>query len=461
MLGAGLDIAYDARLDVVQLRDVPLAQQGGRKRSRRDAGPAPSSPHGTHAISLLCEEEWPLVEAVARKEGADVAKLRNLFTYLSSVIRCVIYVVVRDGSVRVFAPLCARHFRNTFSHRISDADAAVVERACGTPRDSWYMNGKLLCERPSRDTWGDYLFLELKYMVQQAARRLPEHVTYEFCVNKRDHAMVHASRVADPYTGSPLPAMVARAASNLPTFLSFYSSSQHADNLMPLPHDAFSESTSPIPWQEKRDVAFFRGGATGLGLRQWLVSAARTLRDLYAGEKYAVDAGLTSVPRRWRWRLGDGGRIELLPPQTDRPPLTAPVPEREWGRYKVLLYCDGNAGATRWLKMFSHGSLVVRLRDESCPCPDMWASQNVLKKGVHYMEAEARMESLDACLQSAFYDEATSRILASEGLCMYELMSKEIESGEALARVISETNVSQTALRTPARRVDTRASASQ
>lgn len=430
---AFLGIPYDPCYDTVD---------EGVVRAARDVVGA-SSIHGAHSISLLCEEEWPMVRrAVMERCGLPPERFDNLLTYTSSVIRCVVYVVVVDGAVRVFAPLCARRFRNRF-HANLRGDVAALEKIAGTPRETWYLNGSLVCERPGRDLWGDYFFLEMKCMVQEALAHLPRRGTFEFCMNKRDCAMVTSPPGLDPYTRLPLPASVLPASLNLPAFLSFYSGDGYADLPIPLPHDRFrAAAPRPSPaWAEKERRVFFRGGATGGGTRVRMVQSAACVAKAYPTSPIAIDAAITSVPKRWRWRAEDGGggmAVSTSPAPVPRQLMAAPVPEHEWGRYRWLLYCDGNAGATRWLGMFLHGSAVISVPDPSCMSPRMWARDR-MTAGVHYIQAEsAEPQALDRAIHSSLhaYDIAASGREAAEALVA------EIASGAAMARVISSLQAS-------------------
>lgn len=364
--------------------------------------------------------------------GGHLGRLDNLLRYVREVVRCVIYAAVRDGEVAIFAPLCAAEFRNSFHARLGPEEVvADLERQCGTDRRRWYLNGRLLCERPPRGGWGDYLFEEIHGMLREASAHLPRGRLFEFCVNKRDHALVSSPPGLDPYTLSPLPPALAEAARNLPPVLGFYTGPNHSDLAMPLPHDRFR--TPPPSSPPSRNGVFFRGGLTGGGLRAWAVGALHSIARTYG---VAVDAGITSVPRRWKWRSGGGGAMELVPPaRPSSHALVPPVPEAEWGAWRCLIYCDGNAGATRWLGMFAHGSVVVEVPDPECPCPDMWAKQR-MEAGVHYIRAAGpNLEALDRAIHAALFT-TDGQTVAENGRRAHDELMASVRDGSALAEVI-------------------------
>ena len=129
------------------------------------------------------------------------------------------------------------------------------------------------------------------------------------------------------------------------------------------------------PWSEKRDVAFFRGSATGGGVtpetNQRLKVAELGFLWSQPGSKYAgyLDAGVV------KWNLRDkkiaGQKMTFLRPKELMFKLAPFTPIYEQSTYKYLLYIEGHCAACRYGFMMCLGSVILKV-DSLCVADEMW-----------------------------------------------------------------------------------------
>jgi hypothetical protein len=193
----------------------------------------------------------------------------------------------------------------------------------------WYANGNIICNEHVRpgtanedsQYFGDQFLVQLKDMLQQACRER-QIDDAEFFINKRDYPQLKANphnmdihpHPAEPYgfiydrddkdPAQDLPLKRHRYTSYAP-ILSFYISKRFADLPVPcsedwdaatglvFPHgslrDAFTKQNLEkhgTPWESKRNVAFFRGNATGGGVT---VATNQRLHLAQVGAEWAAD----------------------------------------------------------------------------------------------------------------------------------------------------------------------------
>jgi len=156
-------------------------------------------------------ESRDVVDAIA--ERLDVpfhrcttpASVMNTLKYLFFHMKCGIYVMIRNGKLRIFAPFVNVDYRNTWSdHLRIEGDGTLDtyytlkaghsrEEQIEPDRSKWWANGNIICNELSKSGdvstsqhWGDHFLAPLRDMLGEAARlrQLPD---CEFFLNKRDY----------------------------------------------------------------------------------------------------------------------------------------------------------------------------------------------------------------------------------------------------------------------------------
>lgn len=131
----------------------------------------------------------------------------NTMKYLFFHMKCGIYVMIRNGKVRVFCPFSNRDYRNTWSGKLTieggDSLEEYYDKKRGFCRKEnvvedtgvWWANGNIICNEitpNAKETkydiqvWGDQFLSPLRDMLAEACqkRQIPD---CEFFLNKRDY----------------------------------------------------------------------------------------------------------------------------------------------------------------------------------------------------------------------------------------------------------------------------------
>jgi len=125
--------------------------------------------------------------------------------YLFFHMKCGIFVMIRNGQLRIFCPFVNQDYRNTWGDQIKlEGDNSLdtyYSKKAGSYREEhiekdrfkWWANGNIICNelcKPSeKDTmqfWGDHFLAALRDLLGEACRErtIPD---CEFFINKRDY----------------------------------------------------------------------------------------------------------------------------------------------------------------------------------------------------------------------------------------------------------------------------------
>jgi hypothetical protein len=132
----------------------------------------------------------------------------NTLKYLFYHMKCGIFVMIRNGALRIFAPFVNSDYRNTWGDRLTlEGDGSLSTyygKKDGLYRDEevepdkmkWWANGNIICNELSKPEdrdkiqfWGDQFLAPLRDMLAEACRErdLPD---CEFFLNKRDYPQI-------------------------------------------------------------------------------------------------------------------------------------------------------------------------------------------------------------------------------------------------------------------------------
>lgn len=129
----------------------------------------------------------------------------NTLKYLFFHMKCGIFVMIRDGKLRIFAPFVNSDYKNTWGDKLTlEGDGSLdtyYTKKAGLYREEnvekdktkWWANGNIICnelckpeDKDSMQFWGDQFLAALRDMLGEACRlrKLPD---CEFFLNKRDY----------------------------------------------------------------------------------------------------------------------------------------------------------------------------------------------------------------------------------------------------------------------------------
>ena len=133
------------------------------------------------------------------------ASVHNTLRYLFFHMKCGIYVMIRNGKLRIFAPFTNSEFQNTWGDQLriegdGTLDTYYTQKAgvyreenVEPDRSKWWANGNIICnevtkfeDKTKSQFWGDHFLSPLRDMLGEACRerQLPD---CEFFLNKRDY----------------------------------------------------------------------------------------------------------------------------------------------------------------------------------------------------------------------------------------------------------------------------------
>mmetsp|Transcript_16136 Transcript_16136/g.30716 ORF Transcript_16136/g.30716 Transcript_16136/m.30716 type:complete len:275 (-) Transcript_16136:9-833(-) len=129
----------------------------------------------------------------------------NTLKYLFFHMKCGIYVMIRDGKLRIFAPFTNNDYRNVWADNLriegdGTLDTYYTQKAgeyreeqIEPDRSKWWANGNIICNELSKkedkdksQVWGDHFLAPLRDMLGEACRER-EMPDCEFFLNKRDY----------------------------------------------------------------------------------------------------------------------------------------------------------------------------------------------------------------------------------------------------------------------------------
>lgn len=147
------------------------------------------------------------------------ASTSNTLKYLFYHMKCGIFVMIRDGKLRIFAPFCNSDYRNTWQDKLTlEGDGSLDmyytkkaglyrEEQIEHDRSKWWANGNIICNELTKEEdkdkmqhWGDHFLAPLRDMLAEACnqREMPD---CEFFLNKRDYPQL---KVNVPRGGVPV-----------------------------------------------------------------------------------------------------------------------------------------------------------------------------------------------------------------------------------------------------------------
>eukprot|EP00934_Nitzschia_sp_Nitz4_P003625 Nitzschia sp. Nitz4//scaffold318_size20451//5902//7917//NITZ4_008647-RA/size20451-processed-gene-0.3-mRNA-1//-1//CDS//3329547555//3615//frame0 len=133
------------------------------------------------------------------------ASVLNTMKYLFFHMKCGIYVMIRNGKVRIFCPFTNSEYRNSWNNALTlEGDGSLstyYSKKAGLYREEniepdmskWWANGNIICNELSKDHdtsklqhWGDQFLSPLRDALAEACnqRQIPD---CEFFLNKRDY----------------------------------------------------------------------------------------------------------------------------------------------------------------------------------------------------------------------------------------------------------------------------------
>ena len=345
------------------------------------------------------------------------------FRYIFNKFKKGLYIRIQDNKLTTFLPFSKSKFFNEWSHNIHiDPKYKTTvefmrhintlekrnfnENRVNRFTNEWYANNCLLrYEFPI--TEGDTGISHIRSMLEDLckSRQLPD---IELFINRRDFPLLKRD-YTESYNhlwDSETHSLVSHAYKKYFPILSSVTSDMYADLPMPTIDDwarvkslenIFFPKTDTqnykgnfsIPWEEKKNIAVFRGGSTGCGvsidtnprLKVAYISYMSTPED-------CIDAGITEWNLRPRKISGEKYlktiEIETLPFR-----LVNKLSAQEQSAYKYIIHIDGHVSAFRLSIEMNMGCTILMVDS----IYRLWY-KNMLKPYVHYVPVKGDLSDL-------------------------------------------------------------------
>lgn len=178
-------------------RDYLKKKKGGGAKDTKNVYEEEDAKTVTEAINFRLEQ--PIHKCTTTESTMNTLK------YLFLHMKCGIFVMIRDGKLRIFAPFVNSEYRNTWGDKLKlegdgSLDSYYTQKAglyreenVEKDKSKWWANGNIICNELAKvedmdkmQYWGDQFLAALRDMLGEACRErdIPD---CEFFLNKRDY----------------------------------------------------------------------------------------------------------------------------------------------------------------------------------------------------------------------------------------------------------------------------------
>ena len=186
-----------------------------------------------------------------------------------------------------------------------------------------------------------------------------------------------------------------------------------------------------IPWEDRKEKAFWRGGTTGIPKQPGVWRSLERIQLCEIGRRYDslgfVDIGLSSIIQ-----ISDPAAVEEIKASGY---LRSFVPWAEWGQFKYQIDIDGNSSP--WSNLFQRlltGSPVLKI--ESSRALNQWYYDE-LKPWVNYVPIAPDMSDLIDKIQWLRKNDSFAKAVGQSGRALANNLTYERElarSAQTIAR---------------------------
>ena len=381
------------------------------------------------------------------KNVLKFSKYSKEVLYIYQKFVCGIYVKIKDNKLHIFQPFFNKDYVNNWKNvNFQLFDGTIVndhfkyytdkqkffrkERVIKN-MDNWWNNGFIIDnEYYSRfidgkrviKYWSNYGFDNMIFILKQVCRNKIVN-DCEFIINKRDFPIE----------------------TNVMPIYSFYSSNLFNNKCIPTNEDIgiiFSETNEElkvrVPWEDKENIALFRGGLNGPGITK--ETNQRLNLAFLDNSIESLDAKLTTFNMRDRIVLepknNDKNKklYDILKDDKIKKIITTISPQylkelnvnitkdnyinlEKQSKYKYLIYCEGHSAANRYTALIKSGSIILKV-ESSCRASEMWYF-HLLKPYVHYVPVKADLSDLNDQIEWCKNNDSKCKIISLNNEVFY------------------------------------------
>jgi len=357
------------------------------------------------------------------------ASTRHTFQYLFYKFKKGIFLQIRNGRLLTFLPFSNAFFVNEWSDRLILPDT-LVQQPNVLPVQQWYSNNGLFrYEAPCNET--DTGACQMKNMFEELCaahgstlpdvdlfinrRDFPLLKTdgtepYHHLYDREDHPLcshqyeaytpVLSSCVADGFADLPIPTMDDWTRVQFKHGIHFASTKRAIAT-----QDAFT-----LPWTKKRELAVFRGSATGIGYDAHTNPRIKLCTEFQNHPRCNV--GITAWNSRYRKYTGDPHVRTLNPGKLA---LSAPLTFEEQAAYKYIIHVEGHVQAYRLSIELAMRSVILLVQSRY----RLWY-EPLLQPWVHYVPVAADFSDLSERIDWCLEHDEECRQIAEQARAFYD-----------------------------------------
>jgi hypothetical protein len=382
-------------------------------------------------------------------KNIDSNAVLNTFEYMFNKFKKGIFLKIKHGELKVFLPFSKKKFINEWADKIQidpkygnlnnfikhvqeSQGRNFNEKYLNKFVNNWYSNNCLVrYEFPIREGDTNNAIASDMFRTLCRERKLPD---MEFFVNRRDFPMIKKDGT-EPYEdlfGSEKQKLISYSFDQYVPILSMVSRENFADLPIPTGDDWSRVSRkegkyfpdtcsrvfelSMIPWEERKNIAVFRGASTGCGvdiktnprLNLAYISSQKQI-DKGDGLPY-LDAGITDWNMRPR-KLINEKYLKTID-KNSLPFQSVPkMTPQEQNEYKYIINVDGHVSAFRLGLELEYGWCILLVDSKY----KMWFSQ-FLEPFVHYIPVKSDLSDLIEQIKWCKQNDNKCKIIAQNAI---------------------------------------------
>lgn len=378
-------------------------------------------------------------------------QVEDTFEYMFHKFKKGIYIRIKNGQLESFIPFSKAFFVNEWadlikvdpkygsmenffkvhhdlSNKLNGTNYRFNPNKINFDPNFWFANNCILrYETPINEEGNNYAQIKSMFLELCADRQLPD---IEFFVNKRDFPILtrNGTEAYNNIYGDNVPLKSYKFDKYVP-ILSMCTSDKFADVAIPTHEDwARIKSTEGVffpfkcrnymfkfnlKWEEKKNVAVFRGSNTGCGFNPNNNTRLK-LAKLGLSYPQLLNVGITN----WNLRIRKNKDSEYLQiPDVENLNLVEKLNPEEQSNFKYLINVDGHVSAFRLSLELSMGCCILMV--ESVEKWKIWFT-DMLEPYVHYVPVKSDLSDLIDQIKWCQKNDDKCKIIAQNALNFYK-----------------------------------------
>lgn len=377
---------------------------------------SPNPPASDEALTTIYRDMLSRSDRAQDPRDPFHEVLENTLQHIFEQCRSAVYVLIVNGHLRIFLPLCNVNFKNMWDLSLLRPQvSASDEHSAGFVMDpkEWWCNAGVICNIravPPSPPWSFELLRDYRDLFVSALRVMRsrgDNLSWcEFVLNKRDHPMVRADGAANPYVYGPrLQSAFAdvKLRSPILPFVSQYTQLDAFSDLpLPIAADLRGFDSVSTPLSSRFPCAVWRGSATGWGVNAETNPRIR-IAHMSARNAAMLDAKLVSENLRSRVDPFTGAMTAMSAESLSGLSVGKShyLPQSSQNEYAMQVYIPGHAAASRLGAQLASGSVVLMVSGHpELPLSPLetWYTR-FLRPGIEYLPVRFDLSDLESTIE--------------------------------------------------------------